>query len=101
MRLIDADCILSRIIPCSEKDKNWGMTGETAKRLFYKAINISPTIDPLDALGICQCKDCIYSKKFRENDTFAYCYFWEYEEGMSPNIVELDGFCSNSEKRKE
>lgn len=101
MRLIDADTCLSRLKPYSPEDENWQVTGGTALRLIHNTVNITPTIDPIEALGICRCKDCIYFKKFRENDTFAYCYFWNYEEGMSPNIVKLDSFCSNAEKRKE
>ena len=43
---------------------------------------------------ICRCKDCIHSDKVGET---LYCYFWEYEQGMSPNTVEESGFCSNAE----
>lgn len=58
-------------------------------------------IDPLEALGICRCKDCIHSGIWEEDNIFSHCYYWEYEEGMSPNVVELDGFCSNAVRRKE
>lgn len=42
----------------------------------------------------CRCKDCKYSEKKRES---FYCYFWDYQKNMEPNIVEEYGFCSNGE----
>jgi len=42
----------------------------------------------------CRCKDCRHSVKERST---LYCYFWDYEQGMSPNVVDELGFCSNGE----
>lgn len=44
----------------------------------------------------CRCKDCEYSDKQRN---ILYCYFWDYEPGMSPNTVDENDFCSNGEKK--
>ena len=103
MRLIDADKIMKCLDDCCHYSDNIEYDAGYSKGIYdaQEKLLESQTIDPLDALGIYQCKDCIYSEKFKGNDTFAYCYFWEYEEGVSPNVVELNGFCSNSEKRKE
>jgi hypothetical protein len=47
---------------------------------------------------VCRCKDCIHSGK----STFGlYCYYWDYESGMSPNSVDEEGFCYNAEAKKE
>lgn len=43
---------------------------------------------------ICRCKDCRYSEKQGKE---LYCYFWDYETGMSPNTVDEMGFCNNAE----
>lgn len=39
---------------------------------------------------LCRCKDCQHSEKIREN--YYYCYYWDYESGMSPNTVEAEDF---------
>ena len=44
----------------------------------------------------CRCKDCTYSAESPTN--VFYCYFWDYEQGMSPNTVEKLGFCNNGEQ---
>lgn len=50
MRLIDADVA-----------NKWMKSNHAfIDSYILKAI---PTIDPVKALGICRCKDCIYSKK--------------------------------------
>ncbi len=28
----------------------------------------------------------------------GYCYYWDYESGMSPNRVDEDDFCSNGRR---
>lgn len=40
----------------------------------------------------CRCKDCHYSIKEGKK---LYCSYWDYEQGMAPNIVDEMGFCSN------
>jgi hypothetical protein len=44
---------------------------------------------------VCRCKDCEYSA-IRNSRTDFYCYYWDYEAGMSPNVVDKDDFCSNA-----
>lgn len=47
---------------------------------------------------ICRCKDCEdYEPKYDgyKKLTFGYCYYWDYEQGSSPNHVDEDDFCSN------
>lgn len=54
----------------------------------------------------CRCKDCIYyepemvydDKEFKELN-FGKCYYWDYEEGESPNSVDEDDFCSNGVRK--
>lgn len=71
MRLIDADDCLSKLKPRSLKDEEWYLTCGIVKRLIHDAIDNTPTIDTLDALGICRCKDCIL---FKHNDVNEpYC----------------------------
>lgn len=48
----------------------------------------------------CRCKDCDYSDKISYTDEYLYCYFWEYEQGMAPNTVYPDDFCSNAKLNK-
>ena len=46
---------------------------------------------------VVRCKDC---KNFeRKFPGYGYCYHWDYEEGMSPNEVEGDDFCSYGERK--
>lgn len=86
MRLIDADACWDRIL-------NGCCTTEAA------VIN-APTIDPIHAAGGCYCKECQYYEPFRDYTDcsktlpYGYCYYWEYEEGESPNEVDENDFCS-------
>ncbi len=45
----------------------------------------------------CRCKDCIHSS---QDGRILYCYYWDYEAGMSPNKVEELDFCSNGVLKK-
>lgn len=48
----------------------------------------------------CFCKDCRHSEPVtygKESDGF-YCYYWDFEQGMSPNEVDANDFCSNGER---
>ena len=44
------------------------------------------------------CCNCNHSEKDYDYDGSFYCYYWDYEQGMSPNRVSGDDFCSNWEK---
>lgn len=55
------------------------------------------TAPTVDAVEVVRCKDCAsYEEQFPGR---GYCYYWDYEQGMSPNSVDEDGFCSNAERR--
>lgn len=54
-----------------------------------------PTVD---AVEVVRCKDCVhYDEIGRE---YGYCYYWDYEQGMSPNCVDADDFCSYGERKE-
>ena len=44
----------------------------------------------------CRCSECKYSE-IVAGYHFMHCYYWEYEQGSSPNKVEPSGFCSEGE----
>lgn len=48
-----------------------------------------------DIVKVVKCKDCIHFE--RKSQCHGYCYYWDYEQGMSPNTVENDDYCSNGE----
>lgn len=67
-RLIDANSLIEKINYVyydNEKISIHTITGCILQEIS------SPTIDPLDALGICQCKDCIHFRHNIENE--PYC----------------------------
>lgn len=46
---------------------------------------------------VCRCKDCEHYEPdtyYGKQLSFGYCYYWDYEPGMSPNGVDEDDFCS-------
>ena len=50
-----------------------------------------------DVVPVCRCKDCIhYDMRSKES---GYCYFWDHEQGMEPNRVVYDDFCSYGERK--
>lgn len=55
MRLIDADWVLEHTKPYELSDEDWSVTGGTAIRLIYNAINQAPTID---AVPVVRCREC-------------------------------------------
>lgn len=55
MRLIDADWVLEHVKPYERSDEQWSVTGGTAIRLIYNAINQAPTID---AVPVVRCREC-------------------------------------------
>ena len=53
----------------------------------------------VDAVPVVRCKDCVsYEERC---PGFGYCYHWDYEQGMSPNQVDADDFCSYGERRTD
>lgn len=89
MRLIDADWVLEHTKPYELSDEDWTVTGGTAIRLIYNAINQAPTID---AVPIVRCKNCEY---FGTNDeNVPYC-----SNRFGLDDPEPHGFCSYGRKK--
>ena len=51
--------------------------------------------ETVDAVEVVRCKDC------KHYDDEGYCWYWNYEPGMSPNTVDADDFCSYGERRTD
>lgn len=84
MRLIDADWVLEHTKTYELSDEDWSVTGGTAIRLIYNAIDNAPTVD---AVPVVRCEDCIY---FRLNDeNVPYCV-----NPFGLDDPKPDGFCN-------
>lgn len=76
------------------------------ERDFLDLICEAPTVD---AVPVVRCKNCVsFEETHRtvcevtgEVYCGGYCYYWDYEQGMSPNQVDGNDFCSNGERRCE
>lgn len=74
------------------------------KGKMYKLIDEAPTVD---AVEVVRCKDCVcFQEQYHTTGETTgkvycggYCYHWDYEQGMSPNHVDGDDFCSYGERR--
>lgn len=84
MRLIDADWVLTHIKPYELSDEDWSVTGGTAIRLIYNAIDQAPTID---VVSVVRCKDCEYFGLNDEN--VPYCL-----NPFGLDDPESNGFCN-------
>jgi hypothetical protein len=97
MRLIDADEFEDAlenteydISPAYEPDGY-------SHKLICEVLEEIPTVD---AVPVVRCRDCIAFEEIGKHPTnnggtpFGYCYHWQYEQGMSPNEVDGDAFCS-------
>lgn len=99
MRLIDADRLIRYAIAFFTGD--YANISEFAH--FSHIVNIAPTVD---AVPVVRCRDCIAFEEIGKHPTnnggtpFGYCYHWQYEQGMSPNEVDGNAFCSYGERRK-
>lgn len=51
----------------------------------------------VDAVEVVRCKNCASYEETCPG--YGYCYHWDYEQGMSPNQVESDDFCSYGERK--
>ena len=98
-RLIDADKLMQQIKFYYDLDY-----GETLidPRDFADAVCNSPTVD---AVPVVRFRDCIAFEEIGKHPTnkggtpFGYCYHWQYEQGMSPNEVDGNDFCSYGERK--
>ena len=69
-----------------------------------------PSFNEDMALCVVRCRDCIEFEEIGKypmgmpeypgGESFGYCYHWQYEQGMSPNEVDGNGFCCYGERRK-
>lgn len=93
-RLIDADKLLQQIK--FDYDLDYGET-LIDPRDFADAVCNSPTVD---SVPVVRRRDCIAFEEIGKHPTnnggtpFGYCYHWQYEQGMSPNEVDGNGFAA-------
>ena len=71
-------------------------------KLICEVLEKTPTVD---AVPVVRCRDCITFVEIGKHPTnnggtpFGYCYHWQYEQGMSPNEVDGNDFCSYGERK--
>lgn len=52
-----------------------------------------------DCEAVVRCKDCmLYEARSKDS---GYCHYWDHEQGMEPNRVYVDDFCSNGDRKGE
>lgn len=92
MRLIDADELKGKAFAAPDDGEHF---------VYCQDIDEAPTVD---AVPVVRCKDCVaFEQKgkypagmpeYPDEMPYGYCYHWDYEEGMLPNEVDGDDFCS-------
>ena len=99
MRLIDADNVKFKF--------PYGFDNNGILMVPYNSCKCSLDDSPtVDAVPVVRCRDCITFEEIGKRPTnnggtpFGYCYHWQYEQGMSPNEVDGNDFCSYGERRK-
>ena len=99
MRLIDADGLRRRIVAFCTGCSTTYLTVENIVMMINQA-------NTVDAVPVVRFRDCIAFEEIGKYPTnkggtpFGYCYHWQYEQGMSPNEVDGNDFCSYGERRK-
>lgn len=88
MRLIDADWVLEHVKPYERSDEQWSVTGGTAIRLIYNAIDNAPTVD---AVPVTRCRDC------KHRTEYGNCGH-PRQKGVLPSAYPYD-FCSYGDRR--
>lgn len=125
MRLIDADLLTTEIIKISGVVPNFNEdvalcsvdsmpTVRAVSLAEFTCVQkqlISRNAQLLDAkekmksmVPVVRCRDCASFEeigKYPDNEgtSFGYCYHWKYEQGMSPNEVDGNAFCSYGERK--
>ena len=83
-----------------------------------KTVEVRKTRPKLDAkekmksmVPVVRCRDCASFElkgkypagmpEYPEGMPYGYCYHWEYEQGMSPNEVDGNDFCSYGRIRED
>ena len=91
---------MPRLIDAEELELQFDVSDEDI--IAKEIIRNAPTVD---AVPVVRCRDCIAFEEIGKPPTtnggtpFGYCYHWQYEQGMSPNEVDCDDFCSYGERK--
>lgn len=102
MRVIDADGLRRRIVAFCTGCSTTYLTVENIVMMINQA-------DTVDAVPVVRCRDCIEFEEigkypmgmpeYPDGGSFGDCYYWDYEQGMSPNKVDGNDFCSYGERK--
>ena len=96
MRLIDADALIERIKYTSNEYERVRIDTVTGWLLTN---SVSPTVDPIHAVGGCYCKECLHSEpveyKFADDWIVPIDEYWCNEHKIN---MPLNGFCSEGRK---
>lgn len=98
MRVIDVDGLRRRIVAFCTGCSTTYLTVENIVMMINQA-------DTVDAVPVVRCRDCIEFEEIGKYLTnkggtpLGYCYHWQYEQGMSPNEVDGNAFCSYGERK--
>lgn len=103
MRLIDADKVKFRFPRWFDNNGILTVPYSSCKN----ALDNAPTVD---AVPVVRCRECVAFEKIGEYPagmpeypdgmSYGYCYHWAYEQGMSPNQVDGNDFCSYGKRRE-
>ena len=91
---------MPRLIDAEELELQFDVSDEDI--IAKEIIRNAPTVD---AIPVVRCRDCIEFEEIGKHPTnnggtpFGYCYHWQYEQGMSPNEVDGNDFCSYGERK--
>ena len=91
---------MPRLIDAEELELQFDVSDEDI--IAKEIIRNAPTVD---AVPVVRCRDCIAFEEIGKHPTnnggtsFGYCYHWEYEQGMSPNQVDGNDFCSYGKRK--
>ena len=91
---------MPRLIDAEELELQFDVSDEDI--IAKEIIRNAPTVD---AVPVVRCRDCIEFEEIGKYLTnkggtpFGYCYHWQYEQGMSPNEVDGNAFCSYGERK--
>lgn len=91
---------MPRLIDAEELELQFDVSDEDI--IAKEIIRNAPTVD---AVPVVRCRDCIEFEEIGKYPTnkgwtpIGYCYHWQYEQGMSPNEVDGNAFCSYGERK--
>lgn len=91
---------MPRLIDAEELELQFDVSDEDI--IAKEIIRNAPTVD---AVPVVRCRDCASFEEIGKYPTnkggtpFGYCYHWQYEQGMSPNEVDGNDFCSYGERK--